>query len=149
MYKLSQQRKSHLAEATQPVRGRVWSRSQLPALLTLKCSFQRTKGTCCQRQFTTDTPTISHSGDSEEIMCFSQSSPGWTLTELALFQRGQFIPPGRLTLETGRRRGREGRMGEEGRENYFGLFSPELKNKQITYRYYANVSITCQKSTAR
>ena len=121
MYKLSQQRKSHLAEATQPVRGRVWSRSQLPALLTLKCSFQRTKGTCCQRQFTTDTPTISHSGDSEEIMCFSQSSPGWTLTELALFQRGQFIPPGRLTLETGRRRGREGRMGP-----HTPIFLPQL-----------------------
>lgn len=74
-------------------------------------------------------------------MCFSQSSPGWTLTESALFSKRPVYSPRTLDPETGRSRGEGGKDGgrKEG-ENYFGFISPEAqKNKQITYRYYANM----------
>lgn len=101
--------------------------------------------------FTTNTPTLSRPEDSEEMVCFSQgSSPGQILTESALFSKRPVQSPrrpdpgNRQGVEGGREEGRE-----ERRENCFGLFYPELRNKHITYRYYANVSTTCQQSMVR
>lgn len=102
--------------------------------------------------FTMDTPTPSCPEDSEEVVCFfpeqlSGMDPDWASSVL---KQASLIPQEDWPWEQAEVEGRgEGgrERGKKGRGFWFIL--PRTEEKQMIYRYYANVSTSCQPPTVR
>lgn len=99
--------------------------------------------------FTSDPPPLCSETLRRQVL-FPERLSGRTLPGPALLSKVNVVPGGLALGPAGwRDRERRGRGEEERRDNSFDLFCPELRNKQIPYGDYANVSTTSQQPTRK